>query len=155
MLKDWNKDEDKYNQDCPFNAVYKGTVGRKKFEEISNSATLSNEHIMSTLRNKSRSLKNKDNEVEIPGGMLLTRKVVYEGGNAAPVANDDGTIGSENTSGRIYINSIDAAFITPSYLDLRRCVFSKIKNVQIRDSEGEKFAYLSTAFYFNEDTSIK
>lgn len=123
---------------------------------------------MSTLRNKSRSLKNKDNEVEIPGGMLLMRKVVYEGGNAAPVSNDDGTIGSENTLDRIYINSIDAAFITPSYLDLRRCVFSKIKNVQIRDSEGEKFAYLNLesvkhnvsaylppAFYFNEDTSIK
>lgn len=164
----WNKEGNKHNKDCPFSVVYKGTVGRKKLEEISKSATVSDEHIMNTLRNKSRNLKNKDNEVELPKGKLTTRKVINGGEDAVPVVNDDGTTGGENTSDRVNINSIDAAFITPSYLNLRRCVFGKIKNVQIRDSDGEKYAYLNLentkynvsaylppAFYYNEDTSIE
>ena len=160
----WNREGNKHNNDCQYNVIYRGKIGRKNLKAFYESQIISDEHIEDSLMRKIKRLKRNYDDIELPKVKLSTLQVENIGEGIVKVDIDsNGTIKKENGRNP-YIMSINAQYVDPSYIGTRKCVFGYIRNVKIGiNKNGTRYAYLNLisgkynisvclaeAFYSNE-----
>lgn len=162
----WNKEITLHDADCPYHGNYQNEIGRKKLEEMHEKQPLNDKHIMNTVRNKFKALKEK---IPVEDNIKTsTNRVKNTGTRNIPVYDDNGNI-SETYKGHVRIGSLDANLMTKDYINLRKCVYGKIKNVYLATStSGSNYLYInllcreinlsvyfSEAFYSAENNDIQ
>ncbi|MBT2764031.1 hypothetical protein [Paenibacillus sp. ISL-20] len=135
----WNGHGDLHDIDCPYYLQHKGEVERKRILEEIELASVTDEHIINTIVNKSKKLKIKD-KVKIQLRKLTTKKVLTGHQSSSTTLVDNGEV-DENGSSRIRIFSLDSKHLTPDYVGYRKCVFGKIKHVYFHEDDG--YAYIN------------
>lgn len=160
----WNKEGLLHDVTCPYLIEYKGTLGRKKLEEAAKALPLSEDHIKRTIRNKFKSLKLKL-QVENSGGKT-TREINNIGQKENIVYADRGDI-SIDAQTRVRIGSLDANLMTHDYVNLRKCIFGRIKHAFLGEYSSSRYIYLNLdcrevdfsvylpeAFYSKENNNV-
>ncbi|UHA72171.1 hypothetical protein [Paenibacillus sp. 481] len=160
----WNGQGDLHDIDCPYYLQYKGEVEKKKILDVIEAASVTDEHIINTIANKSKNLKSKD-KVKIPIKKLKTKKTL-EGNQANTIAVVDNGEIDDLGSSKIRIFSLDSMHITPDYVGYRKCIFGRIRHVHFHEDDGyayinlvnEKYpisVYLPQAFYADPTKTTK
>ena len=160
----WNGQGDLHDIDCPYYLQYKGEVERKRILDAIESASVTDEHIVNTILNKSKNLKSKD-KVKIPIKKRKTRKTIEGNQTSTNLVIDNGEI--DNLGGsKIKIFSLDSKHITPDYVGYRKCVYGKIRHVFFHEDDGYAYInleneqypisiYLPQAFYADSTKTTK
>jgi len=163
----WNKEGTLHEESCQYYVKYKGKLGREKLKAFYQDVEVDTEHIKDTIRRKIANLKKLNEQGDEKPNNLTTLGILESGGREV-VVGIDGENAGEVSEKRIYIGSLDAELLDPSYVSTRKCVFGYINNVQIRESKSrEKYAYLNLhntrhnvsvyfppAFYSTENNSL-
>lgn len=132
-----NKQGTSHDSECPYYLSYEGEVSRSRL--VSGSiigSSVSDEHIVNTIRNKSRSLKRRTPRPHIIRPKGTTRRTIDSGQEAVSQVVDNGTVGESPLSARIRITSLNSNFVTGDYLGQRKCVVGKIISIMFNEDEG-------------------
>lgn len=152
---------------CPYYLNYEGEVSRRRFAGGSIIGTsVSDEHIINTIRNKSRSLKRRTLRPYVRGQRGTSRRTIDGGEETVSQVVDNGTVGESSLSSRIRITSLNSNFVTGDYLGQRKCIVGKIVGLSFNKNEGygsiqlenksEKInAFIPPAFYSDETITTR
>lgn len=145
----WNKEGSLHEIDCPYHIDYNNEIGRRKLAELYEAVSLTDEHIMNTLKYKFRSLKPK--ETDHGDDKKKTRTVINTGEDSFGKYIDNGEV-SETAQGRIRIGTLDAKYMTMDYVNLRKCVYGIVKSTYLGNSvSGSKYLYINL---YCKDTNL-
>ncbi len=161
----WNKEGDLHSEECEFHVKYKNKIGRMKLIAKHEAVEVKTEHILNTIKNRINSMKGKKKPKK--GESNGTNVIQNIGVKEVNVVNEEGGH-TVNGNKNVYIGSLDAEYMTEAYVDLRKCVYGKIDNVQISDGNNEEtYAYFNLvnkhfkvsvhippAFYYSENNNI-
>lgn len=162
----WNNEGNLHKEDCEFHVRYNSKMARKKLIAKHEKNEVSDEHILNTIKNRIKNMKDKKKKE--PFEDKDTKKIENSGEKevSVPVEGDSGDGG---TAKRVYIGSLDAEHITEAYVDTRKCVYGRIENIQFNTTEnGESYAYFNLknkyrkvsvhippAFYYKENNNLE
>lgn len=139
----WNKEGELHKEDCQYHVEYKGKLGRKKLKAVYEKAEVDTNHIKGTIKRKIADFKKLNEQGDEKSNKLTTLNVINSGEKEVAVGVDSMTSEGSGKK-RVYIGSLDAELLDPSYVATRKCVFGKINNVHIGTSDSdEKYAYLN------------
>ena len=163
----WNREGTLHDEKCQYHVNYKNKMGRKKLKALNEDVEVDTDHIKATIRRKIKSLKELNKKGSIKEQRLTTIEVDNNGVIEVAVGVDGKSEAREKIK-NVYIGSLDAEYLDPSYVETRKCVYGDIENVQIKeDKTHKKYAYLNLkntrhdvsvyfpeAFYAKENNDI-
>lgn len=145
----WNGEGGRHKETCEFHVNYKGKMGRKRLEGLYRNVEISDERIMDSLKRKyndlTRKYKRTSNNRE-----RSTKEIENLGEEVVDVdIYSDGEAKDTDKESRTNITSIDANHINSTYIDTRKNVIGKVKNVTINKADVDNYGYLNlkTDFY--------
>lgn len=126
-----------HDLNCPFYLIYEGETSGKQSLGDEIGSSVSDEHIINTLNNKSRSMKRREEIRHYkPRTKKNSRRTINSGQEIVSQIVDNGTIGESPLSSRIRINSLNSNFVTDNFLGQRKCVSGKIVSLVVDEAEG-------------------
>lgn len=157
----WNKEGDKHIEGhCQFHVDYCGTIGRNKLKGIYEKREINDSDIKITLLNKIRGLKRKYNGEDEKKPHVNTNLIENTGEKSVPVDNVELVSSSDfqhKERRENNIMSIDAQYLSTSYVGTRKCVYGIGSNAQIGSENGQYYGYINlknkgytVAVYFPE-----
>ena len=139
----WNKEGDLHEKECQYHVDYKGKMGRQKLKALFEEEELDSDRIMQTVKRKLKELKELNDTGEKKPSKLTTLEIDNVG-EGDVIISKDGDASEIITTKRLYIGSLDAQYLDPSYISTRKCIFGIVNNVQVRENDSnEKYAYIN------------
>jgi hypothetical protein len=141
----WNGEGNKHNEDCQYHVIYKGKIGRKKLKAYYENMIIEDDHIVKSLKNKIRRLRENYDDIDSPKDKLTTREIEDIGEDLVEVGVD-GSKSSQSKSNakNPYIRSVNALYLDNTYRGTRKCVLGYIRDIRLEiDNDGKKYAYIN------------